>query len=252
MLEYASRWGEQCAPPVVFLPGAGGTRWLWTPHAERLASTYRVVALDMPGHGTHPDASFSFDRAIEDVGDVLAETGSAVLVAHSLGGHVAVEAASAHDDRVDGLFLAGLGEPGLIKSIFQLPLSYALEAAAHSTRLRGWLDEQYGLDDDQQTPPESADTHDNVVAAARGIRSDFFHDSIATLEGYDGPTILAYGEQETERTTAEALAERVDARIQWYEGGHGVPSRKPDVFVEAVKPFLEEIHAHNATAGEQP
>lgn len=242
MLDYVRTWGDPASPTVVFFPGAGGTQWLWTPHAELLEEEYRVVSMDMPAHGVHPDSSFSFDRAIADVGEVLDEEGAAVLVGHSLGGRVAMEAASTHEGRVDGLLVAGVGaSPGLLGGIQQVALSYAVQIGAHSTRVRERIDEHHGLDDDRQVPPDGLDTHDEVIAAARGMRGALFRDSLSALERYGGPTLLAYGEDEVDGEVAEAMANRVDARLRWYEGGHGVPSRKHGVFVEIVRELLTGV-----------
>lgn len=244
MLGYVRTWGDPESPTIVFFPGAGGTQWLWTPHAELLANEYRVVAVDMPAHGVHPDASFSVDRAISDVGEVLDEEGSAVLVGHSLGGQIATAAASAHANRIDGLLVAGVSsQAGLLKRSLQLPVSYVIEAAAHSTRIREWMDEQYGLDNERQMPPESANSHDEAVAMARSIRGTRSLDALSTLESYEGPTMLTYGKDEKSRDEAEKIAERAGAQLKWYSGGHGYPSRHPEDFSEIVETFLDEIYA---------
>lgn len=251
MPEFTSTWGDPKSPTVVLLPGGGGTQWLWTPHADLLKDEYRVVALDMPAHGVHPDSSFSFDRAIEDIGEVLDEEESAVLVGHSLGGRVAMEAASVHDGRVDGLLVAGVTtSPGLLKSCLYLPLSFVIESAAHVTRIREWMDEQYGLDNERQVPPDSANTHDEAIATARGIRGGVFRDSLSPSEFYDGPTMFTYGKEEVEVTTAEQLADRFDARLRWYEGGHGVPSRDHSMFAGIVSEFVNAVYDENRVVPE--
>lgn len=251
MPEFTATWGDPESPTVVFLPGAGGTQWLWTPHAEHLEDAYRVVAVDMPAHGVHPDSSFSFDRAIADIGEVLDEEGPAVLVGHSLGARVAMAAASTHENQVDGLLAAGVAtSPGLLKSCLHLPLSYAIESAAHVTRIREWMDEQYGLDDERQVPPDSANAHDEAVAMARGIRGGLFRDPLSISEFYDGPTMLTYGKEEVEAATAEQLADRFDARLRWYGGGHGVPSRNHSLFAEVVSEFVDAVYDENQVAAE--
>lgn len=248
MPEYVSTWGDRGAPTVILLPGGGGTQWLWTPHAELLADKYRVISLDMPAHGTHPDASFSVDRAISDVGDVLDKEGSAVLVGHSIGGQIATAAASTHASRIDGLLVAGVSsQQGLLKRSLHLPVSYVIEAATHSTRIREWMDEQYGLDNERQLPPDSANAHDEAVAMARGIRGTRSLDAISTLESCDGSAMITYGTDEKSRDEAEKIAERVDAQLKRYRGGHGYPTRHPDGFSEIVETFLDEIYAETST-----
>ena len=249
MLDHVKAWGDPESPTVVLLPGAGGTQWLWTPHAELLDDEYRILSMDMPAHGRHPDSSFTFDRAIDDIGVLLDENGPAVLVGHSLGGHVAMEAAAAHENQVDGLLVAGVNSaPGLLAGGRQWVLSCVIEVAAHSTHVRSWMDEQYGLDDDQQVPPDEVETHDEAVATARGMRGALFRDSLSALNSYDGPTLLAYGEDEAGSETVEKLAERVGARLRWYDGEHGLPSREPAVFSEIIEEFLTTVYDGNPVA----
>lgn len=72
-----------------------------------------------------------------------------------------MEAASTHESQVDGLPVVGMASsPGLAKSCMLLARSYVIETAPHVTRIREWMDEQYGLDDQRQIPPKSADAHD--------------------------------------------------------------------------------------------
>jgi len=251
MLDYVRAWGDPGSPTVVLLPGAGGTEWLWTPHAELLEDEYRVVAVDMPAHGVHPASSFSFERAIADIGEILDEEASAVLVGHSLGGRVAMEAASTHERQVDGLLVAGVTTPpGLLKSCLALPLSVIIQSAAHVTRIREWMEEQYGLDDERQVPPDSANAHDVVDAMARGIRGTLFRDSISASEFYDGPVTLIYGREEVETSTAERFADRYDTSLRWYEGGHAAPSRNPSMFAEVVSDFVDAVYDENQVGTE--
>ena len=241
-VNHVNTWGDPELPNLVLLPGAGGSRWLWTPHAELLADEYRVISIDMPAHGTHPDSSFDIERATQDVGVILEEEGPAVLVGHSLGGHVAMNAASAYAEQIDAVLVAGVGAPpGTVSKIQQLALSYVVEIAAHSTYIREWMDDQYGLDDERQLPPENLDTHDEAIATARGMRGALFQKSVSRLKEYDGPIAFAYGDKETETEAANELAERVGAEVCWYEGGHGTPSRNPERFVEIVETFLTMV-----------
>jgi pyruvate dehydrogenase E2 component (dihydrolipoamide acetyltransferase) len=94
---------------VLLIHGYGGDRNSWLFLQEPLAARHRVYALDLPGHGT----------SSKDVGDgsvgVLADAvlgvlatigaGRAHLVGHSLGGAVAVAAATRDPRRVASLTL---------------------------------------------------------------------------------------------------------------------------------------------------
>ncbi|MEV0096272.1 alpha/beta hydrolase [Streptomyces sp. NPDC050738] len=103
--------------PLVLLHGLAGSAGEWDGIAGRLSSRYRVVAVDLRGHGDSERRPGDVSRAAH-VADVLAvldalELEPAVLVGQSLGGHTAMLTAAAHPGRVRGLVLveAGAGGP---------------------------------------------------------------------------------------------------------------------------------------------
>jgi pimeloyl-ACP methyl ester carboxylesterase len=112
-LHYAER-GEkrEGAVPVLLVHGAGASSAIWMMVMARLARVTRVVAIDLPGHGPSPApeggaAALSIEAYRDAVG-ALAGTlclGPSVLVGHSMGALVAIEAALAWPDKVRGLVL---------------------------------------------------------------------------------------------------------------------------------------------------
>ena len=102
--------GPRDAPGLVFIHGTRLTRAQWLPQLRLLSDRYRCVAIDLPGHGELADEPFTIEGAVEAVRAAIeAEipAGRAIVVGLSLGGYVAIDAAEAHPDRVDGLVLAG-------------------------------------------------------------------------------------------------------------------------------------------------
>lgn len=248
MLDYVRTWGDEDAPTVVLLHPAGGTRHSWTPHAEMLSDEYHVVAVDLPAHGLHPLQTFSFDRAVADVETVLEAVGSAVLVGHSQGGYVALRAAAAHAERVDGLLLAGAAynwrtPKMLAMNAVYLPLMRLFRAASHSSRLTDWLTERFGeADDPRQAPPDDEARHNPLRGNAEAFRAAMFQRSWRHVEAYDGPVLVAHGESEPLGDHAETLAGRADARLAWYEGGHRAPMSNTTEFTDLVEAFLEDVY----------
>lgn len=114
-VHYAER-GERRdgAAPVVLVHGAGASAAIWMMAMARLARRAYVVAIDLPGHGPSPApeggaAELSIEAYRDAVG-MLAATlglGPSMLVGHSMGALVAIEAALAWPDKVRGLVLAG-------------------------------------------------------------------------------------------------------------------------------------------------
>lgn len=99
-------WGERGRPGVVMVHGgAAHARW-WTFLAPFFAGQYHVVALDLSGHG---DSGRRDDYRMETwAEEVLAVAQSVemdrppILVGHSMGGVVAITAASTMGERLAG------------------------------------------------------------------------------------------------------------------------------------------------------
>lgn len=247
MLDYVTTWGDSEAPTVLLLHPAGGTRHSWTPHAEALEDEYHVGAIDLPGHGIHPSGEFSFDRAVEDIGTVLEEVGSAVLVGHSQGGYVALRAAATHNDRVDGLFLAGADynwrKPKMLAmTAVYYPLLYVFHALSYSDRASAWVeDRMVETDNPRQQPPDDEDTYDALHGNITSFRASVRQCTWEHVEAYDGPILLGHGESEPLQSHAETLADRAGADVEWYAGGHQAPMTHPEEFTDLLHDFLDSI-----------
>lgn len=248
MLEYSTTYGEPDSPTVVLLHPAGGTRHVWTPHAEQLQDDYHVISLDLPAHGIHPSATFSFDRAVADIERVLDDVGSAVLVGHSQGGYVAMRAAAEHGDSVDGLLLAGASyewrRPKMMAfSALYHPVSYVFDAISYSDRLSEWIIERFGEGDDKrQEPPEHEETYETLRGTAQCIRASTFQRAWPYVKAYDGPVMVAHGTEEMLQDHAEELAERVNARLEWFTGDHQAPMDDTHEFTELTRDFLTDVY----------
>jgi pimeloyl-ACP methyl ester carboxylesterase len=112
-LHYAER-GErrEGAPSVVLVHGAGASSAIWMMAISRIARASHVVAIDLPGHGPSPvpesgAAALTLAAHRDAVGALAAGLclGPSVLVGHSMGALVAIEAALAWPDKVRGLVL---------------------------------------------------------------------------------------------------------------------------------------------------
>jgi len=93
---------------MLLLHGFSNEARIWDDLVPTVAPYYRVLALDLRGHGDsdwHPDGAYDYDDHVADVEQVLAHLGitRVVLVAHSLGGRVAMLFAGRHPEQVAGL-----------------------------------------------------------------------------------------------------------------------------------------------------
>ena len=118
--------GPEGAPTVVLLHGLFATASLnWFPAMRRLAEEYRVVALDLRGHGrTVSPGRFRLADCADDVAAVADALGVGrfVVVGYSLGGPVAQLVWHRHRPRVQGMVLCAtsrnFGGSGLERAFF--------------------------------------------------------------------------------------------------------------------------------------
>ncbi len=120
---------------IVFLHSLGAARMDWMPTARKLLGRYRVVLVDLPGHGTSalPDP-FSLEAAAQQVDAVIArqKAESTIVVGQGLGGLIALMAVSAHPEHSRGLLL--------IDTQIKSPLPVGEQEMAQVTR---FMDDNY-------------------------------------------------------------------------------------------------------------
>lgn len=102
-------WGERGRRGIVFVHGGGAHAHWWTHIAARYANHYRVVALDMSGHGDSGRRQrYSLEGWTDEVMAVIADAGisdSPVVVGHSMGGFVTIVTAALHSDSLAGVVI---------------------------------------------------------------------------------------------------------------------------------------------------
>lgn len=116
---HAQVWGDAAAPPLLALHGWLDNAASFARLAPLLADRWRVIALELPGHGHSghlPGAAeyhyIDYVRAVLAAADVL-QLQRYRLLGHSLGAGVAALVASAQPDRIERLSLIeGLGPLG--------------------------------------------------------------------------------------------------------------------------------------------
>ncbi len=102
--------GERGRRAIILLHGSNSSLQTWEPLVKRLGGTWRIVTLDLPGHGLTggtPDKDYSAAGMIAAVDVVAAKLGldHFVLGGNSMGGWVAWRYALAEPERVDALLL---------------------------------------------------------------------------------------------------------------------------------------------------
>jgi pimeloyl-ACP methyl ester carboxylesterase len=116
-------------PPVVLIHGIACDRRYLRPQLRHLAARHRTIAVDLRGHGksSAPVQEYTIGSYAEDVARVCRrlELRRPVLVGHSLGGLVALQAASALPDLatgavlIDSPLLAPPGRDELVRALLE-------------------------------------------------------------------------------------------------------------------------------------
>lgn len=102
-------WGEPGRRGLVFVHGGGAHAHWWTHIAAAFADEYRVVAVDLSGHGdSGPRDVYRFEQWTDEVIAVTAAAGIdglPVIVGHSMGGFVTIATAALHPEMVSGVVI---------------------------------------------------------------------------------------------------------------------------------------------------
>lgn len=102
--------GQTGGPTLLLIHGFSASLHTWEPWVARLSDRYRILSLDLPGHGlTRAPAGYqaSMEGFRDIVGEFVRTQGLTrfALAGSSMGGNVAWEYALAHPDEVEALIL---------------------------------------------------------------------------------------------------------------------------------------------------
>jgi pimeloyl-ACP methyl ester carboxylesterase len=94
---------------IVLLHGFLGSHEIWSEFSKKLSKRFRVVTIDLPGHGKTPSIGYyhSTELMAQCVKSVLDQIGVRryVIAGHSMGGYAALAFAELYPENVSGLCL---------------------------------------------------------------------------------------------------------------------------------------------------
>ncbi len=94
---------------LVLLHGFLGSHEVWSEFVKKLSRKFRVIAIDLPGHGETPSIGYyhSMELLAQSVKAVLDKVGLRryIITGHSMGGYVALAFAELYPENVSGLCL---------------------------------------------------------------------------------------------------------------------------------------------------
>lgn len=231
---------------IVFLHGMRLTRHMWQPQMEALASEFRLIAADLPGHGSMRDVPFDLDRAVEHIAQVIdyAANGRALVVGLSLGGYVAMEFGARYPERASGLVIASASvEPN---GWYNLPYKLLRGAMAHlperrlSQLNRALFLAVYGK---KRAQPLIAPGF-FMRGAAAGIDDVMRREFGPKLAAYPGPVLLLNGAIDLGFRMHEKRFLRMAQRARLAivpRAFHISNIDQPDVFSQAIRGFAQSL-----------
>jgi pimeloyl-ACP methyl ester carboxylesterase len=256
-------------PSIVLLHGPGEFAAKWLRVVPELTVTYRVVAPDLPGHGTSELSAgdrLDPERVLAWLGELIDRTCAEppVVVGHVLGGSIAARFAARHGDRLSHLVL--VDTLGLAR--FRPAPSFAFRLVSFTVRPNERTYERFmrrcsadldGLRDEMGelwAPFESYNLDrartPAVKAAVRTLMRKLGVPRIAPSElaRITVPTTLIWGQQDL--ANPPRVAEAASARYGWplhvIAGAADDPPRdRPQEFLEALR---QALGRHEATLHE--
>jgi 2-succinyl-6-hydroxy-2,4-cyclohexadiene-1-carboxylate synthase len=230
---------------VVLLHGFSGTRRAWDGVIARLdRERYRPLALDLPGHGQAPAASFA-----GCVASVLAQAPvSFTLGGYSMGGRVALHVALAAPERVARLVLIACS-PGIEDSAERAArrasdgvLAAELEQGSFDEFIERWRTQplfaaeppavgELARADQRRNRPE------RLAAALRTLGTGEMEPLWARLQELEMPVTVLVGERDHKfRALGQRMAELLpDGELSVVAGGHGLPLENPAGVARALE-----------------
>lgn len=233
-------------PPIVLVHGVGGHAGKW-PAELRTLPGRRVIAVDLPGHGTSkapPERTIAgHARALLELLDRL-EVESAVVAGHSMGGAIALTLALEAPARIAGIALLATGAR---LRVLPALLEWTADPALLPRAAAAMADASFGRD----ATPAMRDAYAREAAAAppgllhAGFSACDAFDVMERLGEIRAPALVVCGDDD--RSTPPKYAEKLRASIPSAElvlvpgAGHMVILEKPVEVARAIARFAERL-----------
>lgn len=251
-------------PLIVLVPGLGDLRGEYRFLAPRLvAAGYRVVAIDLRGHGeSSPDwPDYSSAALGSDVVALVAElkAGPAILVGTSMGAGAVAWVAAEDPSAVAGLVLIGpfvrdipaaswlksLGQKLMIRAAFAGPWAPAAWVAYYGSLYPTAKPADFGT---YKAALLANLRQPGRMAAVKAMMNASKTDVEALLGEVRAPTLVVMGSRDPDFAdpTAEAgtVAHLLNGSVAMVEGaGHYPHAEMPDVAAPAILGFLDALRA---------
>ena len=257
-------------PPIVLLHDCAASGAVFVDVAEHLASSFRVVAPDLPGFGASekPDPqryAYGYDTFSDSVFDLVAGLGlgRVHLCGHGMGAGVALSLAATHPALVHKLVLVDAlvypaNEPSLERAgraplvgglLFRQAMGHALfkayvQATVYSGSKKVPADRIDALYESFNAPAARQALHATVVG-----KSDT-RPLVARLPRISCESLVVWGREDRVSPVEHGrrLARELKARFEVLECGRCPPDEEPEAFAGILSSFFEAAAPKRSSA----
>ncbi len=228
--------------PAVFVHGAGASSAIWLGVMHRFARQRRVIAVDLPGHGQSPPGAKTIEEHRDAVGATCAHLclPASILIGHSLGGLVVIDAALSWPDKIAGLVVVMSGARlGVSELVFQ---------ALAAENWPGWPEMMGEMSYSPATPADvrRRSVAITCVASREQTEADFravrAYDARPRIGAIKCPTLVITGEDDKMAPAkwGEALAAGIPGARHAHLAhcGHMPMHERPDELSALLSEFL--------------
>jgi len=232
-------------PTIVFVHGWTCDISVWADQMSAFQDEYRVIALDLPGHGQSPppaDGVYTMGRFADAIESVRAEAGAdeIVLVGHSMGVMVIRQYALLYPDRVAGL----IAVDGFVRPP---PDDQVEESPPDNPPTEGWRERFIEGMFVARTSPELREQIRNMMlrapdGQALAIAASMRDPAAQTSRVMDAPMLAVMSDRRPppDIDIFRGILPQLEIR-QLPKTGHFLMMEVPEEFNALMRDFLDEI-----------
>ena len=249
--------GPREAQPLLMVHGFTSSLETWDALAENLNQDYRVIRLDLSGHGlTGPDPQSRYSNAdtvafLNDFINTL-DLKNPVLIGNSLGGLVSWRLAEEYPEKVSKLVLISPGGFS-INGVTDTPVSVPMILKLYLTKapMAGVKQATTALyaDPAKLTEKRLTTLHDMMLQPGNGeafvarLEQFTLPDPSSDLAKVSAPTLIIWGQKDKMISVDQAnqfLEAMPNATLKFYDNAGHVPQEEtPDQLATDIRGFLE-------------
>jgi magnesium chelatase accessory protein len=262
---HVQTFGDEGAPVLLLIHGTGAATHSWRDLAPLLARQFRVIAIDLPGHGFtsgRPAGGLSMEAMARAVADLLLrlDVTPRAIVGHSAGAAIAVRMTIdglAHPAAIIGLAPALLPFPGLAAKLFPTLARllfvnpFAPHIFARMARVPGETGRFLVRSTGSHIDAEGVRCYERLLATsghcagAITMMADWNLDQLKrVLPGLQTPLLLVHGENDKAiplSSARQVVAMVGNAKLMPLAGlGHLAHEEKPADVTEIIRQFVEQ------------